>query len=184
MYSTKRLFQTDSCLRQVRQAVKLSDLWQGHVQFPDVSEHRTADFISALKKDRGRLTFFSAPEAANDDGEPSAAVSPLDATTPMWADDADLFSDTAALHDLQTALAATLLPVMDNLERAVDAAKDSPDVQLKEGVGLVLRQLGDVFQKQGITPIDRLGEKLALVVESNQIEEGIMDLLRQLLQAF
>ena len=57
------------------------------------------------------------------------------------------------------ALAATLLPVMDNLERAVDAAKDSPDAQLKEGVGLVLRQLGDVFQKQGITPIDRLGEK-------------------------
>ena len=57
------------------------------------------------------------------------------------------------------ALAATLLPVMDNLERAVDAAKESPDVQLKEGVGLVLRQLGDVFQKQGITPIDRLGEK-------------------------
>ena len=48
---------------------------------------------------------------------------------------------------------------MDNLERAVDAAKDSPDAQLKEGVGLVLRQLGDVFQKQGITPIDRLGEK-------------------------
>lgn len=57
------------------------------------------------------------------------------------------------------ALAVTLLPVMDNLERAVDAAKDSPDAQLKEGVGLVLRQLGDVFQKQGITPIDRLGEK-------------------------
>ena len=57
------------------------------------------------------------------------------------------------------ALAATLLPVMDNLERAVDAAKDSPDAQLKEGVGLVRRQLGDVFQKQGITPIARLGEK-------------------------
>lgn len=57
------------------------------------------------------------------------------------------------------ALAAVLLPVMDNLERAVDAAKESPDAQLKEGVGLVLRQLNDVFQKQGITPIDRLGEK-------------------------
>lgn len=49
--------------------------------------------------------------------------------------------------------------VMDNLERAVDAAKDSPDAQLREGVGLVLRQLSEVFQKQGITPIDRLGEK-------------------------
>ena len=56
-------------------------------------------------------------------------------------------------------LAVVLLPVMDNLERAVDAAKDSPDAQLREGVGLVLRQLSEVFQKQGITPIDRLGEK-------------------------
>lgn len=56
-------------------------------------------------------------------------------------------------------LAAVLLPVMDNLERAVDAAKDSPDAQLREGIGLVLRQLSEVFQKQGITPIDRLGEK-------------------------
>ena len=56
-------------------------------------------------------------------------------------------------------LAAVLLPVMDNLERAVDAAKDSPDAQLREGVGLVLRQLSEVFQKQGITPIERLGEK-------------------------
>lgn len=56
-------------------------------------------------------------------------------------------------------LAVVLLPVMDNLERAVDAAKESPDAQLREGVGLVLRQLSDVFQKQGITPIDRLGEK-------------------------
>ena len=56
-------------------------------------------------------------------------------------------------------LAVVLLPVMDNLERAVDAAEDSPDAQLREGVGLVLRQLSEVLQKQGITPIDRLGEK-------------------------
>ena len=64
-----------------------------------------------------------------------------------------------AYNDGIRALAATLLPVMDNLERAVDAAKDSPDVQLREGVSLVLRQLNEVFQKQSITPIDRLGEK-------------------------
>ena len=70
------------------------------------------------------------------------------------------------------ALATTLLPVMDNLERAVDAAKDSPDAQLKEGVGLVLRQLGDVFQKQGITPIDRLGEKFDPNLE-NALMQGM-----------
>ena len=65
----------------------------------------------------------------------------------------------AAYNEGIRSLAAVLLPVMDNLERAVDAAKDSPDAQLREGVGLVLRQLSEVFQKQGITPIDRLGEK-------------------------
>lgn len=73
------------------------------------------------------------------------------------------------------ALAATLLPVMDNLERAVDAAKDSPDAQLKEGVGLVLRQLGDVFQKQGITPIDRLGEKFDPNLENALMQGGPED---------
>lgn len=67
-------------------------------------------------------------------------------------------------------LAVVLLPVMDNLERAVDAAKDSPDAQLREGVGLVLRQLSEVFQKQGITPIDRLGEKFDPNLENSLMQ--------------
>lgn len=72
------------------------------------------------------------------------------------------------------ALATALLPVMDNLERAVDAAKDSTDAQLREGVSLVLRQLDEIFRKQGITPIDRMGEKFDPQLE-NALMQGAPD---------
>jgi len=55
--------------------------------------------------------------------------------------------------------AATLLPVLDNFERAVDAAQESSDLSLREGVEMVYRQLCDVFSLHNIEPINRLGEK-------------------------
>lgn len=69
-----------------------------------VSEHRTADFLTALKKDRGRLSVFSDHGAANDD-DATPTTDPFESAVPMWADDRDLFADTDTLHDLETALA-------------------------------------------------------------------------------
>ena len=54
--------------------------------------------------------------------------------------------------------ATTLLPVIDNLERAIAAAENSSDASLKSGVEMVYRQLCECFEKRGITVIDRLGE--------------------------
>ena len=56
------------------------------------------------------------------------------------------------------AFAGTLLPVLDNLERAIQAAAESPDESLKSGVEMVYRQLCDVFAKRGIHPIECLGK--------------------------
>ncbi len=64
-----------------------------------------------------------------------------------------------AFEDGARAFATTLLPVLDNLERAIAAAKDSSDTSLREGVEMVLRQMEDAFAKRGIEPIDRKGEK-------------------------
>lgn len=64
-----------------------------------------------------------------------------------------------AFEDGARAFATTLLPVLDNLERALHAAADSPDKSLKDGVEMVQRQLSDTFVKRGITAIDRKGEK-------------------------
>lgn len=63
-----------------------------------------------------------------------------------------------AFDDGARAFATTLLPVIDNLERAIGAAQDSTDKSLLEGVGMVERMLLDAFTKRGITAIDRLGE--------------------------
>jgi molecular chaperone GrpE len=51
-----------------------------------------------------------------------------------------------------------LLPVVDNLERALDSATDA-DHALVEGVRLVLSELQGVLQRNGIKPIDPSGDQ-------------------------
>ena len=63
-----------------------------------------------------------------------------------------------AFEDGARAFAATLLPVMDNLERAVKATDGASETSVREGVEMVLRQLGEAFSKRGVTAIDRKGE--------------------------
>ena len=76
---------------------------------------------------------------------------------------------TDAFADGQQAVASAMLPVLDNLERALDVA--GADGALKSGVELVLRQMRDVYTKFGATPIDRLGEKFDPNLE-NAIMQG------------
>jgi DNA-directed RNA polymerase specialized sigma24 family protein len=70
-----------------------------------VSEHRTADFLNSLKKDRSRLTFCSGEDAANDAEVPVEPDLFGDNAIPLWTEDRDLFSDSDALRDLETAIA-------------------------------------------------------------------------------
>lgn len=67
--------------------------------------------------------------------------------------------------------AALMLSVLDNLERAVEAAADSPDEALRNGVEMVLKQMTDVYAKLDVKPIDRLGEKFDPNLE-NAILQG------------
>ena len=50
-----------------------------------------------------------------------------------------------------------LLPVIDNLERALAAAGEEESA-LKSGVDMVLRQTKETFQKMGVEEIDPLGQ--------------------------
>ena len=83
---------------------------------------------------------------------------------------AEAFDEGAA------AFATTLLPVIDNLERAIAAAQNTTDESLKVGVEMVYRQLCDCFTKRGITVIDRKGEpfdpKLENAVMQGTEEDG------------
>lgn len=79
-----------------------------------------------------------------------------------------------AYSEGQRTVAAGMLPVLDNLERALDAAANSTDEALKNGVDLVLKQMRDIYQKYDVTPIDRLGEKFDPNLE-NAIMQGSPD---------
>lgn len=91
-----------------------------------------------------------------------------------------------AFADGRRDVAAAMLPVLDNLERAVDAAADSADEALKNGMGLVLKQMTDIYQKLDVTPIDRKGERfdpnLENAVLQGTSEEGEPGTVCQVLQ--
>ena len=65
-----------------------------------------------------------------------------------------------------------LLPVVDNLERAV--AQESSDETLMTGVKLVHKQLMETLEKRGVTVIDRPGEKFDPNLE-NAVMQGTAD---------
>ena len=67
--------------------------------------------------------------------------------------------------------AALMLPVLDNLERALEAAEGSQDEALKNGIEMVLKQMTDVYGKMNVSPIDRVGQKFDPNLE-NAILQG------------
>lgn len=62
-----------------------------------------------------------------------------------------------------------LLPVVDNLERAL--GQPTEDESFKTGVNMIYRQLMDVLEKRGVEVIDRPGEKFDPNLE-NAIMQG------------
>ncbi len=55
-------------------------------------------------------------------------------------------------------LVKELLPVLDDLERALDAAEEHEEAKLEEGVRLVHRALADALQKEGLAEIATEGK--------------------------
>ena len=76
-----------------------------------------------------------------------------------------------AYADGRKDVAAVMLPVLDNLERAVEAAAGSQDEALKSGVEMVLKQMTEAYGKLDVKPISRLGEKFDPNLE-NAILQG------------
>jgi len=77
-----------------------------------------------------------------------------------------------AIQDGTTEVLTQLLPVVDNLERAVEAVPEGEHAgQMREGVALVLRQLLDMMGKFGVTEINRLDEPFDPMLE-NAVTQG------------
>ncbi len=82
-------------------------------------------------------------------------------------------------------LLADLLPVLDDLERALAAAERHEEAQLEEGVRLVHRSLAALLERQGMTPIETDGKfdphvHEALASLPSEAEEGsVIDVVQK-----
>jgi molecular chaperone GrpE len=70
-----------------------------------------------------------------------------------------------------------LLPVLDDLERALEAAEQHEEAKLEEGVKLVHRQLEQILEREGLSPVETDGKfdphvHEALLTQPSAAEEG------------
>lgn len=76
-----------------------------------------------------------------------------------------------------TRLARDLLPVYDNLRRALETATDEQkemSAALLEGVDLTMRELSNVFKKHGMTPIaPQIGDKFDPAIHQAMFEAPV-----------
>jgi molecular chaperone GrpE len=82
-------------------------------------------------------------------------------------------------------LVKELLPVLDDLERALEAAEEHEEAKLEEGVKLVHRSLEDVLRKEGVHEVETNGRfdphvHEALLSQPADAEEGsIVEVLQK-----
>ena len=74
-------------------------------------------------------------------------------------------------------LVKQLLPVLDDLERALDAAANHEEAKLEEGVRLVHRALADALAKEGLVEVETDGAfdphtQEALLAQPSEADEG------------
>ncbi len=82
-------------------------------------------------------------------------------------------------------LISELLPILDDLERALVAAAEHEEAQLEEGVRLVHRSLASVLERHGVAEIPTEGRfdphvHEALLSQPSQAEEGtVLDVIQK-----
>ena len=74
-------------------------------------------------------------------------------------------------------LVKELLPVLDDLGRALDAAEEHQEAQLEEGVRLVQRSLATLLEREGLAEIETEGQfdphvHEALLAQPSELAEG------------
>jgi molecular chaperone GrpE len=74
-------------------------------------------------------------------------------------------------------LVKELVPVLDDLERALEAASQHEEAKLEEGVALVHRSLADLLAREGLVEIETDGAfdphtQEALLSQPSEAEEG------------
>jgi molecular chaperone GrpE len=131
------------------------------------------------------------PSQAPDSGDASSAAAVEDDRLLRLAADFENYKKRAARERqeyVQLAnerLIGELLPILDDLERALAAAEEHQEAQLEEGVRLVHRSLAGLLERHGVTSIETDGKfdphvHEALLSQPSEAEEGsVIDVVQK-----
>ena len=122
--------------------------------------------------------------------EPSQAPPEDDRLLRLAADFENYKKRTARERQEYVALAnerliAELIPILDDLERALAAAEEHQEAQLEEGVRLVHRSLAGLLERHGVKPIETDGQfdphvHEALLSQPSEADEGsVIDVVQK-----
>jgi molecular chaperone GrpE len=132
----------------------------------------------------------AAPSQAPDGGDASSDAAVDDRLLRLAADFENYKKRAARERQEYVALAnerliAELLPILDDLERALAAAEEHQEAQLEDGVRLVHRSLAGLLERHGVKPIDTDGKfdphvHEALLSQPSEAEEGsVIDVVQK-----
>jgi molecular chaperone GrpE len=122
---------------------------------------------------------------------PDPAVAELEDRLLRMAADFDNYKKRAARDRAEYVALANerlvkeLLPILDDLERALGAATEHEEAALEEGVALVHRSLAGLLERQGLKPIATDGKfdphvHEALLSQPSDAEEGsVIDVVQK-----
>ncbi len=78
-------------------------------------------------------------------------------------------------------LVVSLLPVLDNLDRALATPTITGDEKLRQGVEMTARSFRDILAKEGVTTIEAVGQpfdpnlhEAVMTAESDEHEDGVV----------
>ena len=111
---------------------------------------------------RGRSSRSEIEEIVEEPAAEESAPAPDDSYLRLAADFDNYRKRVAREHAELTAranerLVNELLPVLDDLERALEAAAEHEEAKLEEGVQLVHRSLASLLERHGLTEIETEG---------------------------
>ncbi|HUJ54747.1 MAG TPA: nucleotide exchange factor GrpE [Gaiellaceae bacterium] len=130
------------------------------------------------------------PSQAPGDGDASSAGADDDRLLRLAADFDNYKKRAARERREYVALAnerliVELLPVLDDLERALAAAEEHQEAQLEEGVRLVHRSLASLLERHGVSAIETDGRfdphvHEALLSQPSEADEGtVLDVVQK-----
>src|SRR6266540_2733510 len=97
----------------------------------------------------------------------------------------ELEKQVTALEERAALLVKELLPVLDDLERALEAASEHEEGKVEEGVRLVQRELQEALGKEGLVEIETNGNfdphvhEALLSQPSEQDDGAILEVLQK-----